>query len=304
MKIQKIVKYLTITVILFSILLPVTARLQYAQETGQSCDTCHINSQTGELNEIGKAFRESHTWPPSLRPTNPYLTFFFGFIHILSAVTWIGAIIFVHLIHTPHMVAAGGAPRKELVLGWTGMFGVLLSGIYLTFHRFGGIENLLSSPAGKVVLFKVGIFAVMASTALILTFYLNRQLKKIPLIPRNVDLEELKEFSLKEVESQKGDKVLVVVGGLVYDVTESKLWKNGIHAARHEAWRDLSKDIKRAPHGPNVLEKFRLVGYTGHAYEEAKKAGQALTIFRLMAIMNLILGILAILLSSYLRWIA
>lgn len=47
--------------------------------------------------------------------------------------------------------------------------------------------------------------------------------------------------------------------GKVYDVTNSRLWKNGKHVNRHEAGMDLTEAMEAAPHGMDVLERFEHV---------------------------------------------
>lgn len=47
--------------------------------------------------------------------------------------------------------------------------------------------------------------------------------------------------------------------GLIYDVTLSKLWRQGKHY-EHWAGQDLTDELKDAPHTANVFLKFRIVG--------------------------------------------
>ena len=47
--------------------------------------------------------------------------------------------------------------------------------------------------------------------------------------------------------------------GLVYDVTKSRLWRNGKHY-EHWAGQDLTEELKDAPHNENVFDKFKIVG--------------------------------------------
>ncbi len=73
----------------------------------------------------------------------------------------------------------------------------------------------------------------------------------------------MKVFTLEElsqVGSETDAKVLVAVNGQVYDVSDSKRWLGGRHMNRHHAGRDLSAEIGAAPHGPEVLEHFEVVG--------------------------------------------
>lgn len=47
--------------------------------------------------------------------------------------------------------------------------------------------------------------------------------------------------------------------GLVYDVSESRLWKNGKHY-EHWAGQDLTDELPDAPHTEQVFERFKCIG--------------------------------------------
>ena len=73
----------------------------------------------------------------------------------------------------------------------------------------------------------------------------------------------MKEFDAKEIEScngKEGRPVYIAYQGKVYDVSDSKLWKTGLHMKRHPAGKDLTPDIQAAPHGTEVLERYPQVG--------------------------------------------
>ncbi|WP_022851887.1 DUF2231 domain-containing protein [Limisalsivibrio acetivorans] len=69
-----------------------------------------------------------------------------------------------------------------------------------------------------------------------------------------MDREELSKFDGKE-----GRKAYVGFKGKVYDVTESRLWKEGQHVKRHYAGRDLTEDLEKAPHADEVFERFEVI---------------------------------------------
>lgn len=68
-------------------------------------------------------------------------------------------------------------------------------------------------------------------------------------------LEELKEFNGKE-----GKRAYVAVDGIIYDMTDSSLWKDGEHN-NFSAGNDLTEEIKNiSPHGVSTLERVPIVG--------------------------------------------
>ncbi|WP_207428154.1 cytochrome b5 domain-containing protein [Pedobacter sp. SYSU D00535] len=47
--------------------------------------------------------------------------------------------------------------------------------------------------------------------------------------------------------------------GVIYDVTESRLWSNGKHY-EHWAGQDLTEELMDAPHSEAVFQRFKAVG--------------------------------------------
>ena len=73
----------------------------------------------------------------------------------------------------------------------------------------------------------------------------------------------MKEFDANELAQYNGEDgkpIYISYQGKVYDVSESKLWRNGLHMKRHHAGQDLTSDIQVAPHEPDVLERYPQVG--------------------------------------------
>ncbi|NGM73003.1 cytochrome b5 domain-containing protein [Sphingobacterium sp. SGL-16] len=60
------------------------------------------------------------------------------------------------------------------------------------------------------------------------------------------------------------DKPEIWVGfkGYIYDVSESRLWKKGMHY-EHWAGQDLTEELADAPHSESVFERFKKIGRTG-----------------------------------------
>lgn len=58
---------------------------------------------------------------------------------------------------------------------------------------------------------------------------------------------------------QDKEEIWIAFKGLVYDVTKSRLWRNGKHY-EHWAGQDLTDELKDAPHTQTVFDKFDVVG--------------------------------------------
>ena len=61
---------------------------------------------------------------------------------------------------------------------------------------------------------------------------------------------------------QDKPEIWVALNNLVYDVTASRLWRNGKHY-EHWAGQDLTGELADAPHTDNVFDKFKVIGKLG-----------------------------------------
>ena len=59
---------------------------------------------------------------------------------------------------------------------------------------------------------------------------------------------------------QDKPEIYVAYQGLVYDLSRSRLWKNGRHY-EHWAGQDLTEELLEAPHTANVFDKFEPIAY-------------------------------------------
>ena len=72
-----------------------------------------------------------------------------------------------------------------------------------------------------------------------------------------------KEFTILELrryDGKGGNPAYVAYEGKVYDVSNSFLWKEGVHQVTHKAGEDLTEAMKDAPHGADLFERFPVVG--------------------------------------------
>ncbi|MFZ2906221.1 MAG: cytochrome b5 domain-containing protein [Cyclobacteriaceae bacterium] len=74
--------------------------------------------------------------------------------------------------------------------------------------------------------------------------------------------KELSAFTRAQLALRNGQdkpEVWVALHGIIYDVTRSRLWRNGKHY-EHWAGQDLTDELKDAPHTQKVFDKFNPVG--------------------------------------------
>ncbi len=69
-------------------------------------------------------------------------------------------------------------------------------------------------------------------------------------------------YTLSQLALRNGqdkEEIWIAYQGLIYDVSASRLWKNGKHY-EHWAGQDLTEELKNAPHTAHVFDKFEVVG--------------------------------------------
>jgi predicted heme/steroid binding protein len=73
---------------------------------------------------------------------------------------------------------------------------------------------------------------------------------------------ELKEFTYSQLALRNGqdrEEIWVAYQGIIYDVSESRLWREGKHY-EHWAGQDLTDELPDAPHTDTVFKKFKAMG--------------------------------------------
>jgi predicted heme/steroid binding protein len=72
----------------------------------------------------------------------------------------------------------------------------------------------------------------------------------------------MKSYTVQQLALRNGQdkpEIWIAYKGLIYDVTQSKLWKKGMHY-EHWAGQDLTDELIDAPHTEKVFEKFQPIG--------------------------------------------
>ncbi len=75
-------------------------------------------------------------------------------------------------------------------------------------------------------------------------------------------MDSLPEYSQAQLALRNGqdrEEVWVAFEGVIYDVTKSRLWRDGKHY-EHWAGQDLTEEFSDAPHTEYVFDKFKKVG--------------------------------------------
>jgi len=260
----------------------------YAEQTSQDCSVCHEDpSGGGTLTGKGNAFVFSgHIWPPLAEHiTSPPSTgkrlfkMILGMAHLLAAFSWIGTIIYVHLVLKPKY-AKGGLPKTEMRIAAVSILILGVTGVVLTKMRYHHPAALLQSRSGILLLIKIGLFLFLVASAAYVSQVLSPKLKKL-------------RSGWQLNDGLEGRPAWVRVGEQLYDLTQSKRWKNGNHFGRHQAGEDMTSALKAAPHGPEKLQGFKIFSL---AHGELKREAKEIRVLYAMAYINLAvaLGVLLV----------
>ena len=72
----------------------------------------------------------------------------------------------------------------------------------------------------------------------------------------------MKSYTRQQLALRNGQdkpEVWIAFKGTIYDVSDSRLWRNGMHY-EHWAGQDLTEELADAPHSEQVFEKFKPIG--------------------------------------------
>lgn len=293
---------LALTMLLFAAL-PATATEEYARQTGRVCATCHLDpAGGGELTAAGEIFAAS-PHPSGGRAPISLLSKGFrllvGYLHFLTGVFWFGTILYVHLVLKP-AYAAGGLPRGEMRVGIVSMAVMGVTGAILTCYRINAFDTLLDSRFGILLLIKVFLYLVMVLSAIFVITVIGPRLrakrKKLPHVAGGDVLPE----ELTAYDGKEGRPAYVAHAGKIYDVTPSRLWKEGLHMGRHNAGTDLTEALKQAPHGLEKVAAMREVGVLLVAGSRKRELSEK--VFYFMAYMNLTIVLVITMVLALWRW--
>lgn len=72
----------------------------------------------------------------------------------------------------------------------------------------------------------------------------------------------MKDYTAQQLALRNGqdkEEIWIAYQGLIYDVTDSKLWSNGTHY-EHWSGQDLTAELKDAPHSQKVFDRLEIIG--------------------------------------------
>lgn len=290
----------------FSLLAPSLsfATPEYARQTGLECKECHIDTiGGGPLTDSGKRFLadiKARGQYRSLSFTQRVIRLIVGYVHMLSAIVWFGTIMYVHVLLKP-AYASKGLPKGELRLGWISMIAILITGIFLTIARIPSWSAFITTRFGILLGIKIVLYLIMLFSALIVTVYIGPRLRKrvatpAPLLTGSGTLDDLRQFDGKE-----GRPAYMAYKGIIYDVTKSRLWKNGVHVMKHAAGNDLTDFLQNAPHGEDKILSLPRVGQLLAAGEKTARPFHE-RLFYFFAYMNLGLVFVITFVIALWRW--
>jgi predicted heme/steroid binding protein len=277
---------------------------EYAEQTRKECSQCHVDPSGGaELTAEGKTFAKDleikglYTLTTSKeRPIKIVI----GFLHMMTAFVWFGSILYIHLFLKPAYVSRG-IPKGELKLGWLSMIIMLVTGIFLMRYKVPSLEALFHTRFGILLLIKISLFLLMVLTIFIVTFMIAPKLREktegtVKLDKKGLTVDELAQFDGKE-----GRPAYIAYNENIYDVTSSKLWKEGNHVKKHMAGFDLASALKNAPHGADRLDSMPIVGHLLSSKQKQEKPF-FIKLFYFLAYMMLVVIFLVIFIISLWKW--
>ena len=279
---------------------------KYAEETGKSCEVCHVDpSGGGELTAAGKEFAASLApapgqEAPGLTTAARVLRFGAGYLHLIIAIMWFGTILYVHLVLKP-AYAAGGLPRGEVRVGLVSMAVMGVTGLILTHFRVTSLDMLLHTRFGILLLVKVALYLIMVLSALYVVTVIGPKLKAKRREPGAISPQgDMSAEDLAVYDGKEGRPAYFAFQGKIYDATASRLWKEGVHMGRHNAGEELTEALKLAPHGSDKIARLPEVGSLLAA--GPRKAPLHERVFFFMAYMNLTMVFLIVLILALWRW--
>ena len=286
----------------------VLGTVEYAEKTNKECSQCHLDpSGGGGLTVDGEAYAKDLETKGLYKPltaTERLIRIIIGYLHMMTAFIWFGAILYIHIFLKPAYVSKG-VPKGELKLGWVSMIIMLVTGIILMQYKVSSLTALFHTRFGILLLIKLSLFLFMIFAVFFVTFVIAPKLeKKKTQIAKWAVKGDKKDFTIAELaqwDGTEGRPAYIAFNGKIYDVTASKLWKDGNHVKKHLAGFELTNAMKQAPHGADRLDSLPVIGTLISSKERQKKPFH-MKVFYFLAYSVLVVLFLIIFIISLWKW--
>ncbi|MES0334978.1 MAG: CopD family protein [Candidatus Magnetobacterium sp. LHC-1] len=296
---------MTLIVVILGLPLTSLAIPEYTGQTGKDCLSCHVEPTGGStLTAEGQRFRDTlkdKGLYKSVTTAQRIIRLIVGYIHMLTAIIWFGAIFYVHILLKP-AYASKGLPRGELRIGISSIVIMLVTGILLTIARVSSLEVMYTTRFGILLSIKIAMFLVMVISAIVVIFVIGPRLKKSLKKTPGEQKDTYTPDELANFDGKDGKAAYVGYNGSVYDVSNSRMWKNGNHARKHQAGIDMTELLKTAPHSDEVLKRVPIAGKLTVA-ETTHEMPVYMRVFYVLAYMNLVIVFLLVFVISLWRWL-
>jgi len=277
---------------------------EYARQTGFECQKCHIDAiGGGPLNETGRNFLADLKSKGLYRPLTTaqhIIRLIIGYLHLTAAILWFGTIMYVHVLLKP-AYASKGLPKGELRLGWISMIVLLITGTLLTIARVPSLTAFTTTRFGILLGIKIILFLVMLASAVVVTLYIGPRLRKQKSLVPSIENGTCTLEGLGGFDGKDGRSAYIAYKGIIYDMTKSRLWKNGSHMMKHTAGNDLTDMMKTAPHGEEKIFALPQIGKLLLSGEKIKQPFHV-RLFYFFAYMNLALVFIITFIIGLWRW--
>jgi predicted heme/steroid binding protein len=148
---------------------------------------------------------------------------------------------------------------------------------------------------------KIFLYLIMLSSAVVVTIYIGPKLRKQKTLAPVLENGVCTTDGLCQFDGKDGRPAYVAYQGGIYDVTKSRLWKNGSHVTKHAAGSDLTDLLETAPHGEDKILAMPRVGTLLAASDKPRQPFH-MRLFYVFAYMNLVLVFVITFVIALWRW--
>jgi predicted heme/steroid binding protein len=141
----------------------------------------------------------------------------------------------------------------------------------------------------------------MLASAVVVSLYIGPKLRKQQCLAPALSDGVCTIDGLGRYDGKDNRPAYVAYKGIIYDMSKSRLWKNGSHLAKHSAGNDLTDLLKTAPHGEDKILAMPRVGKLLAADEKMKQPFH-MRLFYFFAYMNLVLVFVITFVIALWRW--